>query len=71
MALVWLRLSLGDRLTQIVLGLFVAGFVYCISAATTITVVTPTSTTPSNPFTAMTFLDHIGDGLARFAREVS
>jgi uncharacterized membrane protein len=31
-----LRVFLGDRITQLVLGMFVATFVYCISAATSI-----------------------------------
>jgi uncharacterized membrane protein len=31
-----LRVFLGDRITQLVLGLFVATFVYCVSAATAI-----------------------------------
>ncbi len=35
-----LRLFLGDRTTQVVLGMFVATFVYCLSAATSIPPVT-------------------------------
>ena len=31
-----LRVFLGDRITQLVLGMFVAAFVYCISAATSL-----------------------------------
>ena len=41
-----LRVFLGDRITQLVLGMFVATFVYCISAATTIP---PATVQPEGP----------------------
>lgn len=47
-----LRVFLGDRITQVVLGMFVASFVYCISAATSIP---PPSVEPESPQITTTF----------------
>jgi len=47
-----LRVFLGDRITQIVLGMFVASFVYCVSAATSIP---PPSVEPESPQITTTF----------------
>lgn len=47
-----LRVFLGDRITQYVLGMFVATFVYCLSAATSIP---PTTIDPDGPQLTVTF----------------
>src|SRR5512139_1302169 len=47
-----LRVFLGDRITQLVLGMFVATFVYCLSAATSMP---STTVNPDGPQLTVTF----------------